>query len=95
MSSVNVDYEDLIRFKNTLDRNAQHFDEIRTSIGKNINAIIDTDWQDQKSEQFHDRFFGESDPDIKNLVQTMRDFSAYLQTKIDILQRYMATNINF
>lgn len=95
MSSVNVDYEDLIRFKATLDRNAAHFDEIRSNIGGAINTIIDTDWQDQKSEQFHQTFFEQSDPDITKLVETMTAFSAYLQTKIDILQQYIATNINF
>lgn len=95
MSSVNVDYEDLIRFKATLDRNAAHFDEIRTNIGSAINTIIDTDWQDQKSEQFRQTYFGQSDPDISKLVDTMRQFSGYLQTKIEILQQYHATNINF
>lgn len=95
MSSVNVDYEDLIRFKNTLDRNANHFEEISTNIGNNINAVMNTDWQDQKSAQFSEKFFNESAPDIANLVETMRRFSAYLQTKIDILQKYMASNINF
>lgn len=95
MSSVNVDYEDLIRFKNTLDRNANHFEEISTNIGNNINAVMNTDWQDQKSAQFSEKFFNESAPDIANLVETMRRFSAYLQTKIDVLQQYIATNINF
>lgn len=95
MSRVNVDYEDLLRFKQTLDRNAQHFDEIRNSIGNAINTIMSDDWQDQKSELFRDTFFGQSDPDITNLVKTMTEFSAYLQTKIDILQQYHATNINF
>lgn len=95
MSSVNVDYEDLIRFKNTLDRNANHFEEISTNIGNNINAVMNTDWQDQKSAQFSEKFFNESAPDIANLVETMRRFSAYLQTKIDVLQQYIASNINF
>lgn len=95
MSSVNVDFEDLIRFKTTLDRNASHFDEIRTNIGNAINVIAETDWQDQKSENFRQTYFGQSDPDISKLVETMRAFSAYLQTKIDILQQYHATNINF
>jgi hypothetical protein len=95
MSSVNVDFEDLIRFKTTLDRNAAHFDEIRKSIGNAINVIAETDWQDQKSENFRQTYFGQSDPDISKLVETMRAFSAYLQTKIDILQQYHATNINF
>lgn len=95
MSSVNVDFEDLIRFKATLDRNASHFDEIRKSIGNAINTIAETDWQDQKSEQFRQTYFGQSDPDITNLVETMTAFSAYLQDKINILQQYHATNINF
>ena len=95
MSSVNVDFEDLIRFKATLDRNAAHFDEIRKSIGSTINTIAETDWQDEKSEQFRAAFFGQSDPDITTLVNTMTQFSAYLQTKIDILRQYHATNINF
>lgn len=95
MSRVNVDFVDLERFKATLDRNASHFDEIRQTIGNTINTIAQTDWQDQKSEQFSQTFFGQSDPDIKNLVKTMTDFSAYLQTKIDLLQQYHATNINF
>lgn len=95
MSSVNVDFEDLIRFKATLDRNAQHFDQIRQSIGNAINTIADTDWQDNKSEKFRTTFFSQSDPDITNLVKTMQQFSAYLETKINILQQYHATNINF
>ena len=95
MSSVNVDFEDLLRFKQTLDRNAQHFDEIRRSIGGAINTIAETDWQDDKSEQFRQMFFSQSDRDIDSLVQTMTQFSAYLQTKIDILQPYHATNLNF
>ena len=95
MSSVNVDYEDLIRFKDTLDRNAAHFDEIRTGIGSTINQITGSDWQDPKSEQFRDVFFSQSDKDIIALVETMRQFSIYLQGKIDILQQYHATNINF
>lgn len=95
MSSVNVDFEDLIRFKATLDRNAQHFDQIRQSIGNAINTIAETDWQDDKSEQFRTTFFSQSDPDITTLVNTMQQFSAYLETKINILQQYHATNINF
>jgi hypothetical protein len=95
MSSVNVDYEDLIRFKATLERNAQHFDEIRTSIGTTINTIADTDWKDEKSAQFRETFFAQSDPDITKLVETMMGFASYLQGKIQILQQYHATNINF
>ena len=95
MSSVNVDFNDLIRFKTTLDRNAQHFEEIRKSIGNAINTITGTDWQDQKSEQFSQTFFKQSDPDITKLVETMTAFSVHLQGKIEILQRYHATNINF
>lgn len=94
MSSVNVDFVDLIRFKATLERNAQHFDEIRTSIGTTINTIADTDWKDAKSEQFRQTFFAQSDPDIAKLVETMMGFAAYLQEKILILQKYHATNIN-
>ncbi|MBQ4398570.1 MAG: WXG100 family type VII secretion target [Bacteroidales bacterium] len=95
MSRVNVDFVDLERFKAILDQNAQHFDEIRRSIGSTIRNIAETDWQDQKSEQFSATFFGQSDPDITKLVETMTQFSAYLQTKIGILQQYHATNINF
>lgn len=95
MSSVNVDYEDLIRFKATLERNASHFDEIRKNIGNTINFIAETDWQDPKSEEFRQTFFAQSDPDINKLVETMMAFSAYLQNKINILQQYHATNINF
>ena len=95
MSSVNVDYEDLIRFKATLERNASHFDEIRKNIGNTINFITETDWQDPKSEEFRQTFFAQSDPDINKLVETMMAFSAYLQNKINILQQYHATNINF
>ena len=95
MSSVNVDYEDLIRFKSTLERNAQHFDEIRTSIGTTINTIAETDWKDAKSEQFREAYFTQSDKDITNLVETMIGFAAYLQNKIDILIQYHGTNINF
>ena len=95
MGRVNVDFEDLIRFKSTLERNAQHFDEIRTSIGTTINTIAETDWVDEKSAQFREAYFGQSDPDITRLVDTMIGFANYLQTKIQILQQYHATNINF
>ena len=95
MSSVNVDYEDLIRFKATLERNAQHFDEIRTSIGTTFNTIAETDWKDAKSDQFREVFFSQSDKDIMTLVETMTGFAAYLQNKIDILIQYHSTNINF
>jgi hypothetical protein len=95
MSRVNVDYVDLERFKAILDQNAQHFDEIRMSIGNAINTIMSDDWQDQKSELFRDTYFGQSDKDITNLVNTMMAFSAYLQDKINTLQQYHATNINF
>ena len=93
MSSVNVDYEDLIRFKSTLERNAQQFDEIRQSIGNAIQAVGQSDWQDAKSEQFSTTFFGQSDPEICKLVETMMGFANYLQTKIDPLMQYHATNI--
>lgn len=95
MSSVNVDYEYLIRFRQTLLNNAQHFDEIRTSIGTTINTIAETDWRDEKSQQFSNVFFGQSDKDIIKLVDTMQGFAAYLQQKIDVLMQYHATNINF
>lgn len=95
MSSVNVDYEDLIRFKSTLERNAQQFDEIRQSIGNAIQAVVGQSegWQDAKSEQFSTTFFGQSDPDIRKLVETMMGFANYLQPKIEALMRYHATNI--
>lgn len=95
MSSVNVDYEDLVTFKSTLERNAAHFDEICKSIGDNINFILETDWQDQESEKFSQAFFERSVPDIDSLVETMMAFSTYLQTKIEVLQQYLSTNINF
>lgn len=93
MSSVNVDYEDLIRFKSTLERNAQQFDEIRQSIGNAIQAVGQSEWQDAKSEQFSTTFFGQSDPDIRTLVETMSGFAYYLQQKIEVLMKYHATNI--
>lgn len=94
MSSVNVDFEDLIRFKSTLERNAQQFDEIRQSIGNAILAVVKTEeWKDAKSEQFSTTFFGQSDPDICKLVETMMGFANHLQTKIDPLMQYHATNI--
>lgn len=93
MSSVNVDYEDLIRFKSTLERNAQQFDEIRQSIGNAIQAVVGEEWKDAKSEQFSTTFFGQSDPDIRTLVETMSGFANYLQQKIEVLMQYHATNI--
>lgn len=93
MSSVNVDYEDLNRFKSTLERNAQRFDEIRQSIGNAIQAVGQSEWQDAKSEQFSTTFFGQSDPDIRTLVETMTGFANYLQQKINVLMQYHATNI--
>lgn len=95
MSSVNVDFTNLERFKATLERNASYFDEIRTSIGSAINQIANTDWQDAKQEQFSETFFGQSDPDITRLVETMTQFAAYLEGKIATLQRYHAQNISF
>lgn len=95
MSSVNVDFTDLERFKQTLDRNAAHFDEIRIGIGRTIEQITGSDWRDPKSEQFREVFFSQSDPDITALVDTMKQFSVYLDGKIKILQEYHATNINF
>lgn len=95
MSSVNVNFEDLIRFKQTLDKNAANFEEIRKQIGDTITNITNTDWQDPKSEQFKNMFFTQSDKDITALVDTMMRFSQYLQQKIEILQQYHATNINF
>ena len=95
MSSVNVNFEDLIRFKQTLDKNAANFEEIRKQIGDTITNITNTDWQDPKSEQFKNMFFTQSDNDITALVVTMTRFSQYLQQKIEILQQYHATNINF
>ncbi len=92
MSSVHVDYEDLIRFKSTLERNASQFDEVRQSIGNAIQVISQSDWQDAKSEQFATTYL-QSDTDIRNLVETMMGFANYLQTKIDVLMQYHATNI--
>lgn len=94
MSSVNVDLEDLIRFEQTLVGNAQHFDEIRTSIGKAIDTITENDWNDLKSKQFCETY-RQSDQDIANLVATMKQFSDYLKKKIRILEQYHDTNINF
>ena len=71
MSSVNVNFEDLIRFKQTLDKNAANFEEIRKQIGDTITNITNTDWQDPKSEQFKNMFFTQSDNDITALVVTM------------------------
>ena len=95
MFDIDVDYEDLIRFKKILDQNANHFDEIRTGIGQTINQITSSDWQDPQSEQFSEVFFSQSDPDITALVETMREFSAYLHGKIETLQAYHNTKINF
>lgn len=97
MSKVNVDFEDLIRLKQSLEQNARHFDEIRTQIGQAINSIIGEsgEWSDQKSEQFRDVFFTQSDPDIIKLEDTMTQFANYLQGKIAILQQYHSTNLNF
>lgn len=95
MSSVNVDYDNLIMFKETLDRNAAHFDEIRQNIGSTINAIRETEWQDPKADEFREVFFSQSDPDLTRLVETMVGFSTYLQGKIEILQRFHANNISF
>ena len=95
MSSVNVDFEDLIRFKATLERNAQHFDEIRTSIGTTINTIADTDWKDEKSAQFRETFFAQSDPDITKLVETMMGFATYLQGKIPAISRNKHKFLNY
>lgn len=95
MSSVNVDFVYLKNLKDALEKNAVYFEDTGKSIGNAINAILSSDWQDDKSEQFRTAFFEQSDPDIKNLVKTMREFANYLSKKIAILERYHSTNINF
>ena len=94
MSIVNVNYEDLIRFKQTLDNNAAQFEEIRDQIQTTITSITDSEWQDDKSEQFK-ATYQVSFKEITELVVLMRGFSGYLLQKIEILQQYHQTNINF
>lgn len=94
MSIVNVNYEDLIRFKQTLDNNAAQFEQIRDQIQTTITRITDSEWQDAKSEQFKATYQG-SFKEITELVVLMRGFSGYLLQKIEILQQYHQTNINF
>lgn len=95
MSSVNVNFEDLIRFKQTLDKNAANFEEIRNRIKTTIDSITSSDWQDEKSEQFKNMYYNQSFKEITELVVLMRGFSGYLLQKIEILQQYHQTNINF
>lgn len=95
MSSVNVNFEDLIRFKQTLDKNAANFEEIRDRIKTTIDSITSSDWQDEKSEQFKNMYYNQSFKEITELVVLMRGFSGYLLQKIEILQQYHQTNINF
>lgn len=94
MSIVNVNYEDLIRFKQTLDNNAAQFEKIRDQIQTTITSITDSEWQDAKSEQFK-ATYQVSFKEITELVVLMRGFSGYLLQKIEILQQYHQTNINF
>lgn len=95
MSSVNVNFEDLIRFKQTLDKNAANFEEIRDRIKTTIDSITSSDWQDEKSEQFKNMYYNQSFKEITELVVLMSGFSGYLLQKIEILQQYHQTNINF
>lgn len=87
MADVNVNYQDLIAFKETLGRNRQQFESMRTQLGSNLRGITATEWVDQVSQNF-ETVFTESERDIQNLEQIMHEFEMYLNKKIEILMQY-------
>jgi len=87
MADVNVNYEDLIRFKQTLGRNRQEFETIRTQLGSRLRSITSTEWVDQVSQNF-ETVFTESERDIQALEEIMQEFEVYLNRKIEILVQY-------
>jgi hypothetical protein len=87
MADVNVNYQDLITFKETLGRNRQQFETIRAQLGSNLRGITETEWVDQVSQNF-ETVFTESERDIQALEQIMRGFEMYLNKKIEILMQY-------
>ena len=86
MSSIHVDGAQLVQFKQTLDRTALQFDEIRQSIQATIDQVSGG-WDDPRYHEFHNKFITKSGPDITRLVSTMQNFSRYLQGKIAILEQ--------
>ncbi len=92
MADVNVNYEDLISFKQTLGKNRQEFETIRTQLGSKLRGLTSAEWTDAVSQNF-EGVFAESDSDIQNLEQTMQEFEAYLDNKIGILMRYHSNKL--
>lgn len=86
MSSIHVDGAQLVQFKETLDRTASQFEDIRNSIQSTIDQVSDG-WDHPTYVRFREKFVSKSGPDITRLVSTMQDFSRYLQGKIAILEQ--------
>ena len=94
MPNVNVRTEDLLNLQKELEKNALRFDELRERLGKSLNSIVGTEWEDAKAEEFQALFFSESAPALESLSDIMRTFSKNdLSRKIEILNRYLSKRI--
>jgi len=93
MADANVNYQDLIGFKETLGRNREQFSEMRSQLGSKLRGLTATEWQDAVSQNF-EGVFTESEQDIQHLEATMQEFENYLNGKIAILERYHSNKLS-
>jgi uncharacterized protein YukE len=84
MADVLVSIPDLEQFKQTVGKNQQEFGEIRQKLNAHLQGLRSSDWETKGAREF-DAVFQGSEQDIRALEETMQQFVAYLNTKIQQL----------
>jgi len=81
MADIKVSIPDLEMFKETVDKNSNVFDEIKQNLSSHLAQLRQEEWETEGAREF-DTVFKKSEGDIAKLVDTMRQFVAYLNSKI-------------
>ena len=84
MADVLVSIPELENFRSTVDRSQQQFGEIRQNLVSHLQGLRSGEWETKGAREF-DTVFKGSEGDILKLEETMQQFVAYLNQKIDQL----------
>ena len=78
---INVQIPGLEKFTALVEKNAGRFDKIKGDLRGHLNELRDNDFKTAGADDFG-IVFQDSEKDIRELVETMKAFAAYLKRKI-------------
>ena len=93
-ASINVNVNNLIDLQKRMADGHIRFCDISDNLDKQIGGIVGSEWNDEKAQEFQLMWINRGKKELLQLAKTLEEFSSFLTSRIEIMQRYSSKSIH-